>query len=108
MRTKGRRRQPPPLTKLISVWLSCRLSKIDPDKTGGFQFVDVLPQAGGRDPIFFRVFLWKNEIVPSAALHGHAEIEKPTAGAERVELLGEEQKVSYLNESFFFTTHLGG
>lgn len=39
----------------------------------------------------FCVLLWKNEILPSAALHGHAEIEKPAAGAECVELLGEEQ-----------------
>ena len=51
----------------------------------------VHPQAGRRDPVLFCVLLWKNEILPSAALHGHAEIEKPAAGAECVELLGEEQ-----------------
>ena len=91
MQIKGRWRQLPPLTKFISVWLTCRLPGIDPDKTGGFQLVDVLPQTGKRDPVLFCVLLWKNEILPSAALHGHAEIEKPAAGAECVELLGEEQ-----------------
>ena len=102
MRTEGRRRQLPLLTKLISVWLACRLSRIDPDKMGGFQLVDMLPQTGGGDPIFFCSALWENEIVRFAALHSHAEIEKPAAGAERVELLGEEQGVSHLNKSFFF------
>ena len=91
MRIKGRWRQLPPLTKLISVWLACGLSGKDSDKTGGFQLVDVLPQAGRSNSILFCVLLRKNEILPSAALHGHAEIEKPAAGAERVELLGEEQ-----------------
>ena len=69
---------------------------------GGFQLVDMLPQTGGGDPIFFCSALWENEIVRFAALHSHAEIEKPAAGAERVELLGEEQGVSHLNKSFFF------
>ena len=83
--------QLPTQAKFISVWLACWLSGIDSDKTGSFQLVDVLPQTGGRDPVLFCVLLWKNEILSSAALHGHAEIEKPTAGAECVELLGEEQ-----------------
>ena len=39
----------------------------------------------------FCVLLRKNEILPSVALHGHAEIEKPAAGAECVELLGGER-----------------
>ena len=108
MRTKGRWRQLPPLTELISVWLACRLSGIDPDKTGGFQFVDVLPQTGGGDPIFLRGLLRENEFVHFAALHSHAEIEKPAACAERVEPLREEQGVSHLDESFFFVIHLGG
>ena len=91
MRTKGGRRQLPTQAKFISVWLACWLSGIDSDKTGSFQLVDVLPQTGGRDPVLFCVLLWKNEIIPFAALHGHAEIEKLAAGAECVELLGEEQ-----------------
>ena len=91
MRAKGRWWQLPALTKLISVWFACGLSGEDSDKTGSFQLVDVLPQAGRRDPVLFCVLLWKNEILPSAALHGHAEIEKPAAGAEHMELLGEEQ-----------------
>lgn len=41
--------------------------------------------------MLFCVLLRKNEILPSAALHSHAEIEKSAAGAECVELLGEEQ-----------------
>ena len=108
MRTKGRWRQLPPLTELISVWLACRLPGIDSDKTGGFQFVDVLPQTGGSDPIFLRGLLRENEFVHFAALHSHAEIEKAAAGTECVELLGEKQGVSHLNESFFFVIHLGG
>ena len=91
MRTKGRWWQLPAQAKLISVWLASRLPGIGSDKTSGFQLVDVLPQTGGRDPVLFCVLLWKNEILPSVALHGHAEIEKPAAGAECVELLGEEQ-----------------
>ena len=43
-----------------------------------------------------------------AALHSRAEIEKPTACAERRELLGEEQGASHLEESFFFVVYLGG
>ena len=74
---------------------------------GGFQLVDMLPQTGGGNPILFRVFLWKNEIVPSAALHGHAEIEKPTAGAERVEFPGKQQRVPYLNEAPLLAIHIG-
>ena len=100
MRTKGWRRQLPTQAKFISVWLACWLFGIDSDKPGSFQLVDVLPQAGRRDPVLFCVLLWKNEILPSTALHGHAEIEKPAAGAECVEQLGEEQWVSNLNESF--------
>ena len=91
MRIKGRWRQLPTQAKFISVWLACWLPGIDSDKTVSFQLVDVLPQAGRRDPVLFCVLLWKNEILPSAALHGHTEIEKPAAGAECVELLGEEQ-----------------
>ena len=86
---RGRRRQLPTLTKLISVRLASRLPGIDSDKTGGFQLVDVLPQTGGSDPVLFCVLLRKNEILSSAALHSHAEIEKAAAGTECVELLGE-------------------
>ena len=68
----------------------------------------MLPQTGWRDPVLFCVLLRKNEILSSAALHSHAEIEEAAAGTECVELLGEKQGVSNLNESFFFVIHLGG
>ena len=68
----------------------------------------MLPQTGWRDPVLFCVLLRKNEILSSAALHSHAEIEKPTAGAERVEFLGKQQSIPYLNEPLLPVIHLGG
>lgn len=73
----------------------------------GFQLVDVLPQTGGRDPVLFCVLLRKNEILPSTALHSHAEIEKAAACTECVEFLGKQQRIPYLNEPLLPVIHIG-
>ncbi len=100
-------RQLPIHAKFIPIWLAGRFPGIDSDEAGSLQLVDMLPQAGGRDPIFLCLSLRKNKSHPSTAFHRHAEVEKAAACAERMEPLGEQQGISYLDKAFLPIVRFG-